>query len=682
MKRRFAFLLAVLMCCSLLLAALAPAMAAEEWTQKANAAGEPTPEELAQLNESATAAKTAYERAVKTAQAAGLEIDADGYAYLPAELDDKADLMQLQALIGMIKVSKAAWDAAIKQAEALGVEIVYIEDYEPAQARPDEEPAPDEKDKTEQTIIEAVNAARGAYESAVKTAQAAGLEIDSDGYAHLPAELDDQADLMQLQALIESIKASKAAWDEAVKQAEALGVEIVYDENYEPVPARPDGVDAEPEYMNKLSADLIKYMDGKSDDAIIPIAVYLVHPSSAEIEAMVPIAQPDVYSNVTMEEVNAYIAAKRAVAREIYSAITDAFVEDHLDENDTVRYRGRAIPVVNCNVPKSKVLSLAALEEVTNIGYFPVVSLYPMWIRDDSETAKKLTEPLKAYMENLADEEPIPIRVDLHMPSEEIMERIVNMPKPGEDASQEEIDAYNEAYRQTWRKQASLRTDGFVHLYVHETDPVYYIGEDTATVICEIPVARLMSVASDQSVIQIDLAGVNDDPPPCEHDYQAVVTAPTCTEAGYTTYTCSKCGDSFTGNDTAALGHDWGEGVVTTQPTETSTGVRTYTCSRCGEKRTELIPMLTHVHSYTATVTPPTCTEAGYTTHTCACGDSYVDSMVASLGHSFGAWTTTKAATCTINGEQTRTCARCDAKQTREIAALDHEFKAVVTAPT
>ena len=267
------------------------------------------------------------------------------------------------------------------------------------------------------------------------------------------------------------------------------------------------GVDAEPEYMNKLSADLIKNMEGKPDDAMIPIAVYLDSPSSAEIEAMVPIAQPDVYSTVTMEEVNAYIAAKRAVAREVYSAITTAFVEDHLDENDTVRYRGKAIPVVNCNVPKSKVLSLAALEEVTQIGYFPNVTLYPTWIRDDSQAGKKLTEPLKAYIETAANEEPVTICVDLRMPSEEIMERIVSVPKPGEDASQEEIDAYNAAYRQTWREQVSLRTDGFMHYYVHETDPVYYIGEDTATVICEIPVARLMSAASFQSVIQIDLAG-------------------------------------------------------------------------------------------------------------------------------------------------------------------------------
>ena len=166
------------------------------------------------------------------------------------------------------------------------------------------------------------------------------------------------------------------------------------------------------------------------------------------------------------------------------------------------------------------------------------------------------------------------------------------------------------------------------------------------------------------------------------HDYRAVVTAPTCTAKGYTTYTCSRCGDSYTGSETAALGHDWGEGIVTMEPTETEKGVRTYTCARCGEKRTETIPELSHVHSYTAVVTAATCTEAGYTTHTCACGDSYVDTPVPALGHSYGDWAETKAATCTGKGEETRTCARCGEKQTRETGALGHDYKAAVTAPT
>ena len=55
--------------------------------------------------------------------------------------------------------------------------------------------------------------------------------------------------------------------------------------------------------------------------------------------------------------------------------------------------------------------------------------------------------------------------------------------------------------------------------------------------------------------------------PPHTHDYKAVVTAPTCTEKGYTTYTCS-CGYSYKDNWTDALGHSYTNGK----------------CIRCGVK--------------------------------------------------------------------------------------------------
>lgn len=74
-----------------------------------------------------------------------------------------------------------------------------------------------------------------------------------------------------------------------------------------------------------------------------------------------------------------------------------------------------------------------------------------------------------------------------------------------------------------------------------------------------------------------------------EHSYTAVVTAPTCTEKGYTTHTCA-CGDSYVDTYTDALGHAWDSGKVTKQPTATETGIRTYTCTRCSATKTETIP--------------------------------------------------------------------------------------------
>ena len=73
------------------------------------------------------------------------------------------------------------------------------------------------------------------------------------------------------------------------------------------------------------------------------------------------------------------------------------------------------------------------------------------------------------------------------------------------------------------------------------------------------------------------------------HSYKDVVTAPTCTEKGYTTHTCA-CGDSYVDTYVDALGHAWDNGKVTKEPTETETGVKTFTCTRCGETKTEAIP--------------------------------------------------------------------------------------------
>lgn len=80
--------------------------------------------------------------------------------------------------------------------------------------------------------------------------------------------------------------------------------------------------------------------------------------------------------------------------------------------------------------------------------------------------------------------------------------------------------------------------------------------------------------------------------PALGHDYQAVVTQPTCTEGGYTTHTCSRCDDSYRDAETDALGHAWGEWVLTTPPTEEHAGVETRTCSRCNATETRDVAKL------------------------------------------------------------------------------------------
>ena len=73
-------------------------------------------------------------------------------------------------------------------------------------------------------------------------------------------------------------------------------------------------------------------------------------------------------------------------------------------------------------------------------------------------------------------------------------------------------------------------------------------------------------------------APAESDIPTHTHSYTETVTQPTCTEAGYTTYTC-ECGDTYTGNEVAAPGHDYDE--VVTAPTCTAAGYTEYICGIC-----------------------------------------------------------------------------------------------------
>lgn len=67
------------------------------------------------------------------------------------------------------------------------------------------------------------------------------------------------------------------------------------------------------------------------------------------------------------------------------------------------------------------------------------------------------------------------------------------------------------------------------------------------------------------------------------HDYETVVTEPTCTEMGYTTYTCTRCGDTYKGDYTEAAGHKPGDWIIDKEPTTDSEGSQHKECEVCGE---------------------------------------------------------------------------------------------------
>ncbi|MBQ7653063.1 MAG: TIR domain-containing protein [Clostridia bacterium] len=121
-----------------------------------------------------------------------------------------------------------------------------------------------------------------------------------------------------------------------------------------------------------------------------------------------------------------------------------------------------------------------------------------------------------------------------------------------------------------------------------------------------------------------------------DHNYTTAVTAPTCTEQGYTTYTCIRCGDSYKSNYVNATGHTPIE-IAAVAATCTEDGSTAGSkCKVCGVILTATKTVNKLGHNYNSAITSPTCTEQGYTTYTCTrCGDSYKDNYVDALNHNY-----------------------------------------------
>ena len=173
--------------------------------------------------------------------------------------------------------------------------------------------------------------------------------------------------------------------------------------------------------------------------------------------------------------------------------------------------------------------------------------------------------------------------------------------------------------------------------------------------------------------------------PATGHKYDKVVTAPTCTEKGYTTYTCSVCGDSYVADYVDALGHT----VVVdpaVAPDCTHTGLTEGShCSVCNTvlKAQETVPATGH--KYDKVVTAPTCTEKGYTTYTCSvCGDSYAADYVDALGHSYSeaefVWTEDSSAEYGWTVTAAKTCANCSDKLIAEVTITRTSYKELVAS--
>lgn len=196
------------------------------------------------------------------------------------------------------------------------------------------------------------------------------------------------------------------------------------------------------------------------------------------------------------------------------------------------------------------------------------------------------------------------------------------------------------------------------------------------------------------------------------HTYTQTVTAPTCTDDGYTTYTCA-CGETYVSDKVAAAGHSFGQWETTVEPTETSTGTSERKCAVCGEKETRTLgkKLANHTHSYVTevldvatctkegvkrltctcgesytettakashsyknTVVKPDCVNGGYTTHKCSvCDDAYVDAQTNALGHDYK--DTVVASTCVSYGHTKYSCSRCGSYYTQKLPLAEHAYQ-------
>ena len=120
----------------------------------------------------------------------------------------------------------------------------------------------------------------------------------------------------------------------------------------------------------------------------------------------------------------------------------------------------------------------------------------------------------------------------------------------------------------------------------------------------------------------------SDSTSPHTHNYTAVITAPTCTEQGYTTYTCS-CEDSYIADYVNALDHEFTNYVSDGNATCTTNGTETAKCNHADCKETDIRTAENSMlaHTYNKEIAEEkylkdeaTCTSKATYYYSCLCG--------------------------------------------------------------
>ncbi len=155
--------------------------------------------------------------------------------------------------------------------------------------------------------------------------------------------------------------------------------------------------------------------------------------------------------------------------------------------------------------------------------------------------------------------------------------------------------------------------------------------------------------------------------------------------------------------------HNFGAFEQTLAPTCTDAGERTSTCSKCGETKSEEIPASGHAGDWRV-VAEPRCFDDGEEQLICTICDALVEKSIPSFelhdlqdstcvggkqctrcnyaegtgnGHAFDDWQITKSANCTEDGTKERKCLVCDYKESGIVLRTGHTGDwSYVTEPT
>lgn len=96
------------------------------------------------------------------------------------------------------------------------------------------------------------------------------------------------------------------------------------------------------------------------------------------------------------------------------------------------------------------------------------------------------------------------------------------------------------------------------------------------------------------------------------HDYHDVVTEPTCTEQGYTTYTCTNCQDSYVDDYVEANGHNYSSWSIVEDPTLENTGQIQRSCTiHTDVIQTQELPILSETAYELTVITQASCAIEG-----------------------------------------------------------------------